>query len=86
MLKSVMFLCVLALSKKKCRKVMCLYVFLEKFKSVMFLGVFDFYVFLLGRKGECRKVSCLSKSVMFFCVFWVKSGAGIPELSAQPIV
>ena len=52
------------------KSVVFFYVFWAKSKSVMFLHVFGFCVFLFGgRGGKCRKVLCLSK-VSYFCVFF----------------
>ena len=80
MSKSVVFVCVVARSKREMYKLALFLFFLVKSKSVMVLSVLGFCVFLRGTRGKCRKVPRWSKVSCFLYVFWLKSGAGAPRV------
>ena len=88
MSKSVVFLFVLTRSKGAMSKSVVLFLmFSGKMEKCSVFCVFVvFCVFLLGRMGKMSKSLVFVEMCRVFVVFWVKSLAGPPEPSAQPII
>ena len=91
MSKSVVFLYVFARSNGEVSKNdVFLNVFWVKSKSVVFLCVFGFCVFLLGRTGEMSKRVVFVKKCRVFVCFLGRTGRwgplGPANSSAQPII
>ena len=65
---------------------MFLWVFLGKVEKCRVFACFWFLCVFVWGKGEMSKSVVFVESVVFLCVFWVKSAAGTPDPSAQPII